>query len=138
LCATLIEQGWVRTAHDVSDGGLAVALAEMCLAGNGIGCKVDLAFDGRIDRALFGESGCRVVVTVLEELAFDLEQAASEAGVVARRLGVTGDARLVVRRLRDAGRQASEAGDTLVDVAVAALRERWEATLPAIAAGRGR
>jgi len=56
-----IDQGTVAAAHDVSDGGLGVTLAEMAIQG-GRGIDVDLAFTGlRPDRALFGETPCIVV-----------------------------------------------------------------------------
>ncbi len=63
VCREAIQAGCVRAAHDVSDGGLAVALAEMCIAGN---LGADLAWDiaGRADLALFGEGGSRIVVEV--------------------------------------------------------------------------
>jgi phosphoribosylformylglycinamidine synthase len=134
LCATAIEHGWVRTAHDVSDGGLAVALAEMCLAGSGIGCAAEITFSGRVDRALFGESGCRILVTLPEELAFDFEETAREAGVPAVRIGTTGGVRMVVDRVAKAGTEAPLL--RLIDVSLERLREGWEATLPAIARGR--
>ena len=55
----LIEQGAVTAVHDISDGGLLVALAEMALAGN-IGCKLDVALDAA---KAFGEDQARYIVT---------------------------------------------------------------------------
>jgi len=130
LCVGFIEEGWVQTAHDVSDGGLATALAEMCLAGPGIGCRVHVAIDGRTDQALFGESGCRILLAVQEELALKVEDAAAAAGVPLQRIGATGGNRLVIER-----RSEEASGPLVVDVAVADLRRAWEKTLPEIAAG---
>ncbi len=66
-----IARGIVLAAHDCSEGGLAVALAESCIAGE-IGGRFEVgtlveANGGRIDRALFGEAGSRVLVQVAAE-----------------------------------------------------------------------
>jgi phosphoribosylformylglycinamidine synthase len=54
----------VASAHDLSDGGLLVALAESCLAG-GLGAQLELPASGqRLDRLLFAEGGARVLVSV--------------------------------------------------------------------------
>lgn len=60
-----IRNGWVESAHDVSDGGLAVTLAESCLTGN-LGAKVNFE-SKREDFALFGETQSLVVVSVKKE-----------------------------------------------------------------------
>jgi phosphoribosylformylglycinamidine synthase subunit PurL len=71
----MIQQGWVRSAHDCSDGGLAVALAECCFSpqvveGKPLGAKIQLESDGqRMDALLFGESPSRVVLSVTPEHA---------------------------------------------------------------------
>ncbi len=65
-CRTGIRSGWVRSAHDCAEGGLAVAIAESCIAG-GIGASVDVAnvaSGDRVDALLFGETGARIVVSV--------------------------------------------------------------------------
>jgi phosphoribosylformylglycinamidine synthase len=65
-----IRQGWVRSAHDCAEGGLAVALAESCIASQ-LGAVIDLGllqeFLGRWDEVLFGESASRIVVSVRRE-----------------------------------------------------------------------
>ncbi len=59
-----IRQGVANACHDCSDGGLAVALAEMCLAG-GLGLDASAAPDvQRLDAALFGEAQSRILVAV--------------------------------------------------------------------------
>jgi phosphoribosylformylglycinamidine synthase subunit PurL len=64
-CRYGIRQGWIRSAHDCAEGGLAVALAECCL-GNQLGAEInlDIAAEQRLDEVLFGESGNRIVVSV--------------------------------------------------------------------------
>jgi phosphoribosylformylglycinamidine synthase len=66
-CRSGIHQGWIRSAHDCAEGGLAVALAEACISGN-LGASVQLALtatgDHRWDHILFGEGGARILVSV--------------------------------------------------------------------------
>lgn len=70
-CRHGIAQGWVRSAHDSAEGGLAVALAESCIGGQlGAMVQLPLAADQssqRWDRLLFGEGGARIVVSVSRE-----------------------------------------------------------------------
>ncbi|MEI8249783.1 MAG: phosphoribosylformylglycinamidine synthase subunit PurL [Synechococcus sp. ELA057] len=64
LLRQAIAAGLVRSAHDLSDGGLAVAAAECCLA-SGLGARLQLPAGGaRQDRLLFAEGGARVLVSV--------------------------------------------------------------------------
>ncbi len=61
----LIQSGLVRSAHDVSDGGLAVTLAESVLQSEGLGASVHIdADDLRLDALLFGESQSRIVFSI--------------------------------------------------------------------------
>jgi phosphoribosylformylglycinamidine synthase len=90
----LIADGKVSAVHDLSDGGLLVAIAEMALAGN-VGAKLD-----ELDHVrAFGEDQARYVVTTTNSDA--LLAAALTAGVSARRIGVTGGDTLVGVRLSD-------------------------------------
>jgi len=89
----LIASGRVKTCHDVSDGGLLVALAEMALAG-GIGAKIDPIWDSSMPAMppqafLFGEDQARYVVAVSSKDAKKIEAEAPE-GVVLARLGRVG------------------------------------------------
>ena len=89
-----IRGGHVRAAHDLAEGGLAVALAEGCMAG-GVGCEVDLprelarAASGRVDALLFGEAASRIVLAVAPEELPVIESLADEAGVPLAILGRT-------------------------------------------------
>lgn len=73
-CRHGIRQGWIQSAHDCSDGGLAISLAEACIS-SGFGAYVNLpAPTGqRIDEILFGESGARILVSVASHHQFDWE-----------------------------------------------------------------
>jgi phosphoribosylformylglycinamidine synthase subunit PurL len=63
-CRHGIRQGWVKAAHDSSEGGIAVALAESCI-GQNLGATVKLPDLGlRADEEFFGESGARIVVAI--------------------------------------------------------------------------
>ncbi|MEE9555273.1 MAG: phosphoribosylformylglycinamidine synthase subunit PurL, partial [candidate division Zixibacteria bacterium] len=62
LLLNLIKSGVTQSAQDISDGGLAVAIAECCFA-NGIGARIDLDSEIRPDALLFGETQSRVIFT---------------------------------------------------------------------------
>ena len=122
FCRNLITGGLARSAHDCSDGGLAVALAECCILGDGrIGGSRSVGFaasdelprniPARWDAALFGEATSRIVISVELEHVSGILASAGAAGVPATILGHTeGD------RMRIAG---------LVDVPVEELAGAW-------------
>jgi phosphoribosylformylglycinamidine synthase len=93
LLVDMAARGLIASAHDCSEGGLAVTLAECCFETGGIGAVVDVAAassDGGIDRlaaTLFGESASRVVVSVEPTRTAELVELASAAGVPATVLG---------------------------------------------------
>ena len=86
---TAIDQGLLQSAHDCSEGGLAVAIAECALSsGQSLGATISLMRDGlRTDSLLFGESQSRIVVSVKPEDAGAVRRIASEAGVTCAELG---------------------------------------------------
>jgi phosphoribosylformylglycinamidine synthase II len=95
LCLDAIRCGLVRSAHDVSDGGLGVALAECCLLG-GIGfVGVPPDAEDRY-RWLFNEGQSRIVVSVRPEDEAALQVLANEAGVPCTSLGTVGGSRFVI------------------------------------------
>lgn len=81
-----IQKGLVASAHDLSDGGLAVALAESCISGN-LGAQVDFSTELRNDIALFSESQSRILLSASPEKAEALKQWISEQGVPYQQLG---------------------------------------------------
>ncbi|MBF0092962.1 MAG: phosphoribosylformylglycinamidine synthase subunit PurL [Alphaproteobacteria bacterium] len=115
----LIEDGRVSTCHDVSDGGLLVALAEMAMAG-GIGVSVSTdpsqAYAQPLHAWLFGEDQGRYLIAVPEHEADGIQREASRVGVPCRRVGITGGETLTV----DGGEGLS----------VASLKAAHEAWLP--------
>jgi phosphoribosylformylglycinamidine synthase II len=85
----LVLQGRINAAHDLSDGGLAVALAEMCLAGD-IGAHIDLLPQGPAHAVLFGEDQARYLIAASSEDAAVIERFAKETGAPILAIGVTG------------------------------------------------
>ena len=65
VCRHGIRQGWLKSAHDSAEGGLAVALAEACI-GNGLGATIELSVrdSQRLDELLFGEVTSQIAVSV--------------------------------------------------------------------------
>ena len=118
----LITSGLVDTVHDLSDGGLAVALAEMAMAG-GLGAALPEAPEGLPTHAyLFGEDQARYLLAVDPETVPDLLYSASAQGIPAAVVGVVGGDRLILPR-----------GES---IAVADLRETHEGWLPAYMASQ--
>ena len=69
-CRHGIRQGWIKSAHDLAEGGLAVALAEACI-GNNLGATVNIPVSEsqRLDEVLFGEVASQIIVSVNPEQA---------------------------------------------------------------------
>ena len=85
-------------AHDCSEGGVAVALAEGCVTGRElVGCEATLPAGARADLTLFGEGPSRVIVTVETERAREFEALMAESAIPWRWIGTTGGERLVIR-----------------------------------------
>jgi phosphoribosylformylglycinamidine synthase len=117
-----IRAGLLSSAHDCSDGGLAVALAE-CAVWSGLGfdgaaCVVrGAALGERLDAALFGEAQSRFVVSVAARKLEALARLAGEHGVAVTHVGTVGGDRF---RLGD-----------VLDVPLAALVDAYEGGIPA-------
>lgn len=88
-CLESIKEGLVLSAHDCSEGGLTVALAESCIAGN-IGATVELESNMRKDSLLFGESQSRIIVTIDKDSLENLEKIALKNNVELTKIGVVG------------------------------------------------
>ncbi|MNW57864.1 Phosphoribosylformylglycinamidine synthase 2 [compost metagenome] len=112
----------VRSAHDLSEGGLAAALAESCISG-GIGANVELSAGGlRPDVALFSESQSRIVLTAAPDRAEELKAAVAAYGVPVEIIGTVGGDRLRV----------SLDGASSLDEAVTELKSVWEDAIPCL------
>jgi phosphoribosylformylglycinamidine synthase len=117
LVRSFAERGLLRSAHDLSDGGLGVALAESLFGplGETMGASVALETRRRADAVLFSESQSRILVSVSPGRAGELERLAEETGVPLSRLGVTGGDRFEVR----------VNGERAISKEAVSLREGW-------------
>jgi phosphoribosylformylglycinamidine synthase len=129
LVAELVAERLVAGVHDCSDGGLAVALAEMAIAG---GCGFSISCAGDLEAlppaaVCFSESANRVVVSVASDQLAEVLARARGAGVPAAELGVAGGERLVLEGCFDVA----------LDEAASAWRNALPQALhPGSAAGR--
>jgi phosphoribosylformylglycinamidine synthase len=117
LVRTAAARGLLRSAHDLSDGGLGVALAESLFGplGETMGAAVSLETRRRAEAVLFSESQSRILVSVAPRNARELERLAEDAGVPLSRLGVTGGETLEVR----------VNGERAIARPAGSLREEW-------------
>ncbi len=100
-CLDAIDKGIIRSAHDVSDGGLAVALAECCICGpdKPLGVRIGMREMIRGDALLFSESQSRIIVTVQEKDLRELQTIADKEHVPMQVMGTVGGTRLVIQPL---------------------------------------
>ena len=111
-----VAAGLVSGAHDCSEGGLAVALAEACATGREpLGCTVTVPGTARPDLTLFGEGPSRVVVAVEPAHAAEFEGLMRESAIPWRWVGETGGDRLCI----------ATGGVTLVNVPVVRIEHAW-------------
>jgi len=107
--------GLLRSAHDCSDGGIAVTLAECCFDTGGTGVTANLGSEIE----LFSESASRIVVSVDASKEKALLARAAAAGVPSRRIGTTGGARITI----------GVNGAHVIDLAVSEAERLWGAAL---------
>ena len=120
VCRQLIRAGLVSSAHDCSQGGLAVALAESAIAGD-IGFQVDVPGAGRTDGCLFGEGQSRIVISLPEEHLSAARAIAAGAAVPWALIGRTqGDALVLGDKVRVPLASARQAWQNGVAEALAA------------------
>lgn len=117
LVVSLSASEKLLSAHDCSDGGLAVALAECAFSADGIGCDVVIPESAKgMPTALFGETSSQVVVSVRKDNVEDVKEAATAAGVSCQVLGQTGGRHLRFR----------VDGNIAIDVSVDEAMNVWE------------
>ena len=104
LCRDAIGKGLVNSAHDCSQGGIAVTIAESAIIG-GQGVTIPAAFNGRWDACLFGETQSRIVVTVDTAKVGGLLDMAGQHNVPVCVLGTVGGDRLKMGGELDVGLQ---------------------------------
>ncbi len=112
----LIQSGNINAAHDVSDGGLAVTLAEMAIF-SGIGASVSAkGLNGSTHEILYSEAQSGVVVSVSSEQKPDFEKKLSTSGIPFQALGVVGGSELII--------------NTDVNLPVSIMEEAYETAIP--------
>ena len=107
LCLDVIKEGLINSAHDISDGGLAVNIAESILfSDKGIGAEINLSRKMRNDELLFGECQSVIIVTINEENLFTLVEKAQALNVYTQTIGkVTSNGKLIINDLIDIGKK---------------------------------
>lgn len=113
----LIERGWIQTAHDVAEGGLAVALAEMCFP-YGLGATIEIRNPARPDALLFGEAPGRILFTVDQAKLQMAVKVLETFGLPHKILGQVGGDRLTILMPKQR-----------LQWSVKSLRVAWESTL---------
>jgi phosphoribosylformylglycinamidine synthase len=122
-CLSIIQAGLVESAHDASDGGLSVAVAECAFSSyrrEAIGCEVNL--EGQLPAAalLFAETPSRMLLSAEDENVDSILEIARQQGVSARVIGRTGGDRLVIKAN----------GETVIDRTIAEVESAWRDVLP--------
>ena len=121
LCLEAVSRGLIRSAHDISEGGLAVALAECSFWSKGkIGSIVDLDDDIRPDALVFGESQSRIVVSVRKSDLSALLKLARQKAVQAKVVGKTSGRKIIIRH----------AGREIIRLPVESLYQAWKKSIP--------
>ena len=107
LCLDAIKEGLINSAHDISDGGLAVNIAESILfSDESIGAEINLSRKMRNDELLFGECQSVIIVTINEENLFTLVEKAQALNVYTQTIGkVTSNGKLIINDLIDIGKK---------------------------------
>ncbi|HSB08463.1 MAG TPA: phosphoribosylformylglycinamidine synthase subunit PurL [Blastocatellia bacterium] len=124
-CSESIQAGLVESAHDCSDGGLAVAIIESCLSSyrrKAVGCEVNLKGELSPAALLFSETPSRIVLSATDGNVEPILALARKHDVAASVIGRTKGERLVV----------DINGERIIDRGVAAIESTWRSVLPRI------
>jgi len=116
----LADAGTAQSAHDLSDGGLAVAIAESCFAAKGLGADVKIEGEAKAEYDLFGERGARAIVTVARGKVGAVLATAREYKVGAREIG---------KVTRGNSLRIEYAGRPMLSADVSALEDAWKHSL---------
>ena len=121
-CLRAADAGLLRSAHDCSDGGLAVALAECCFSSlNGVAFGADIDATGEFDLAarLFGETPSRIIVSFDESSLGNIEEIVAAASCPMTLLGTVGSDRLGIE----------SDGEEVIQLDVAEMENAWRSSL---------
>ncbi|HJZ69127.1 MAG TPA: phosphoribosylformylglycinamidine synthase subunit PurL [Blastocatellia bacterium] len=122
-CLKIIQAGLVESAHDCSDGGLAVAIAECCFSSyrrEAVGCEINLEGELSTAALLFAETPSRVVLSAVDGNVDRIIKIAAEHDVAAGVIGRSSDERLVIRVKRE----------RVIERSVDEIEAAWRGVLP--------
>ena len=112
-----IRSGIIKSAHDISDGGIAIALAECCIAGrNNLGANIVINRKIRDDELLFGETQSAIIVTVAESDLIRIEEVSGKFEIPCETIGKVSGNSLSI--------------NSYFDIPVSELRTKYESALP--------
>ncbi len=124
LTLQAIRNGFVQSAHDLADGGLAIALAESAISG-GLGAHITWDSSLRVDQALFSESQSRILLSVKPEKMEAITKLAVENGVNVTKLGQVGGDRF----------QITFNNKQVIDMALTEISSVWKGELACVMNG---
>lgn len=119
----LIRKGLIKSAHDISEGGIVSALAECCIINQEkqIGCEVEIPTKSRKDFSLFSETQSRIIISISKDKILDLERELKPTSVMFTKLGVVAGSSLKLKNL--------------FEVSVSELSDIYYNTIPGIMSG---
>jgi phosphoribosylformylglycinamidine synthase II len=123
----LADQGLLHSAHDVSDGGLAVTLAESCFASEELSAEVKLDNAEPTEIALFGERGARAVISCAPTQLVAVLELARQYGVALREIGRVGGSEFRIQLNSKA----------VIKAEVPSLRDAWSGALEFALSNKG-
>ena len=117
----LIRKGLIKSAHDISEGGIVSALAECCIINQEkqIGCEVEIPIKSRKDFSMFSESQSRIIISVSPDSK--LEPELKQAGVKFNKLGIVTENNLKLKNI--------------FDISIKELSDIYYNTIPGIMSG---
>ena len=122
-CLKIIQAGLIESAHDCSDGGLAVTIAESCFSSYrraAVGCDVNVEGDLSAAALLFAETPARIVLSAVQSNVAQILNIAREHAVAATVIGRTKGERLKI----------DVNGERVIDRRVAEVESAWRSVLP--------
>jgi phosphoribosylformylglycinamidine synthase len=121
-CLRAAQNGLLRSAHDCSDGGLAVALAECCFSSvnhDAMGADIDLTGEYDVATRLFSETPSRIIISFDQAVLGDIEEIVAAAACPMTLLGNVGSDRLRIE----------SDGEEVIQLEVAEIETAWRSSL---------
>ena len=121
-CLRAADAGLLRSAHDCSDGGLAVAVAECCFSSHNrdaVGADIDVTGDYDVATQLFSETPSRIIISFEESALSKIEEIAGAAACPMTVMGTVGSDRLRIQ----------SDGEEVIDINVAEMESAWRSSL---------